>query len=86
MGGVFTRSISVGGGCVIGLGSTGDADILGIFRVAACVGVDWGKCLGTKPSTLQALHGGVCVTTRAGGIPGAILWLLMSLKPRLQLH
>ena len=53
MGGVFTRSISVGGGCVIGLGSTGDADILGIFRVATCVGVDSGKCLGTKPGTLQ---------------------------------
>lgn len=86
MGGVFTRSISVGGGCVIGLGSTGDADILGIFRVATCVGVDSGKCLGTKPGTLQAVHGGVCVTIRAGGIPGAILWLLMSLKSRLQLH
>ena len=30
--------------------------------------------------------GGACATTHAGGIPGAILWLLMFLKPRLQLH
>lgn len=29
--------------------------------------------------------GGARATTRVGGIIGAILWLLMSMKPRLQL-